>query len=136
MSGYQGLGSYNREKPDPLARRDGESDEAHTRRIAPYLRHAEDVEETTWQTHRRLVDGTTASAISALDGANAPKDRAAAWGSLWAAGEQRVAPNGHLNWEANAGQPGCRRLYAADIQDQPGVSPLTAHMRSSGEGWL
>jgi hypothetical protein len=134
---YEGLQQYqDRARPDPLAQRAGESDEAHRRRIAPLIRHAEDVEQQTWEHHRAVMDGRLGSGSGLLGNATAT-DRATALGSPGFAfsGDQRVEPNGHMAWEASAHQPGVYRVYADQLGEAPGVSPLLAHLRASGSEW-
>ena len=134
MNDYRGLGGYAREKPDPTEQRPGESPEAHQRRIAPYLRHAaEAAEDESWTQHRARVDAAPTGA--GLFARATPQERAQAAGTLGFGGDQKVQPTGHLNWEANHGQPGVSRVYASQLgEGKPAVSPLVAHLRSSNEG--
>jgi hypothetical protein len=130
---YGGLGSYNRERPDPLAKRPGESDEAHTRRIAPHLWHAETVEDQAWSEHRSRVDAPVGQGAG-MFARMTPRERATAAGTRGFGGDQRVEQPGHLGANVTPGQPGVRRVYATDIQQDPArVSPLVAY--SSGDGW-
>jgi hypothetical protein len=129
---YQGLGRYNRERPDPLARREGESEEGWQRRTAPILRHAEaTAEDPEWAAHRARVDQPTGSG-SGLFGRATPTERAvAAGGTHGFGGAQRVERLGHVTAPGVPGQRGVvPRVYVDDFGDgQPGVSPLTAYLR-------
>jgi hypothetical protein len=131
MSTYQGLGAYSRQRPDPSARRPGESEIAWQRRRETFYRQAT-VEDQDWADHRAAVDQHIGSGSGLFQNVT-PQERAAALGSPHAgAGEQRVQPQGHLVWEANAKQPGVRRLYAQDVgESAPGVSPLMAYLRGN-----
>ena len=135
MTNYQGLGSYSRERPDPLARREGESDQNWERRTAIHRRFADEVaDEAAWAEHRARVDAPVGQG-SGLYGRTTPTDRAAALGSRGFGSGREVEKEGGLAVTAVHGQVAIRRIYAADIRDQgePGVSPLAQYLRSSAQ---
>jgi hypothetical protein len=131
--------------PDFFQKRATESQIAYEMRVRPFLHHREDAQADAEQAHtefRGQQEARTSGSGIGLMGDMSPQARAQAVKAAGVqAGEQRVAANGHLFWEANALQPGLRRIYASEIAKddaRPG-SPLLAWGRansgSSGEGW-
>jgi hypothetical protein len=127
--------------PDFFQKRPQESQFAYELRIRPYLAHRDDAQADARQAHaefREQQEARTQGTGYGLDGDLTPVQRAQAVKMAGVqAGEQRIAANGALFWEANHLQPGVRRIYASEIgEGGPGVSPLAAYLRgSSGEGW-
>jgi len=136
---YAGLGQYGRERPDPLAKRAGESDEAHQRRIAPFLRHAQDVEEQAWAQHRARLEQPVGQGAG-LFGRSAPTERAQVAGTLGFAGEQQLAHLGHVGSAVCVpGSVTVPRVYVSEIeghQQRPEQRTPAESLRSSGEGWF
>jgi len=82
---YGGLQSYMRDKPDPLAKRENESEENWQRRTAPHRRAAEQAAEAeaaqqAWAEHRTVVDNITGTG-SGIYGNASPQERATTYHS-------------------------------------------------------
>jgi hypothetical protein len=142
--GYQGLGEYVKPRVDPTAQRPGESDEAHRRRIAPYLRHSAEIEEQTWAAHRARVEAPVGQGSGLFERAT-PQERAQALGSpgLAFSGDQRIAKEGHLTATISVpGSVAIARVSLAAVeqrerQQRQAPRPIQAdELRSSGTGWF
>jgi hypothetical protein len=134
---YRGLNQYSHDRPDPLARRVGESEQNWMRRTAVHRRHADEAAESAnaeWAEHRSRVDAPVGQG-SGLFGRATGQDQAASLRG-WNGGAQAPPKNGHLANTSVRGQVAISRVYANDLQDQPAVSPLVAHLKSSGDGWF
>lgn len=134
---YQGLESYSRErKDDPLAKRPGESDENHARRVAPHVKAAEaEADEKAaaeWEAHRSQVDNRVGTGTG-IYGNSAPQERAAALGSRGFGSGRQVEMNGGLSTSI---APAPARVFVSQLQDGPAVSRSTIPAGSSGEGWI
>jgi hypothetical protein len=137
---YQGLGQYG-SRPDPLARVEGESEENWLRRTAIHRRFAEQAadESDAWQEHRARVDRDDVGSGSGLFGRLAPESRRAALvarGIPADGGEQRLQYRGGQAVTAVPGSVAIPAVYRSQLvkDDQRPGSPLTQHLRASGEG--
>jgi hypothetical protein len=118
--------------------RPGESAEAHRRRVSQFAHHRDDAQADADQAHaefRQQREARVQGSDSGIFGNLTGQELAAARGLVGAGhgGEQRPEKLGHLASTTVPGQRGAiRRIMAQDIhdaEDQPGVSPLLAHMR-------
>jgi hypothetical protein len=120
--------------PKFFQKRPTESQFAYEARVRMYLPHREDAQADAKQAHaefREQQEARTSGTGYGLAGDLTPVQRAQVVKAAGVqAGEQRIAANGALFWEANHLQPGVRRIYASEIgEGGPGVSG------SGGEGW-
>ena len=125
--------------PDFFAKRPGESQIAYERRIGPFLHHREDAQADAEQAHaefRQQQEARASGTGYGLAGDLTPQQRAAALGSRGFGSGREIERNGGLDFTASPGQVSIARVYASQLQDRPAVSPLAAHVRSSGEGWF
>jgi hypothetical protein len=92
-------------------------------------RAADEVSEEDWKAHRAAQDA------SGVDRGLIGKDARQAYQAQLAANRfGRIQANGHLANESSPGQPGVRRVYAAQIRQEEQRGHLAA-LRSTGEGW-
>lgn len=116
---YEGLESYSRERPDPLAKRPGESDEGWERRTAVARRlaaqEADEAAQQEWAEHRAQVDNRVGSGTG-LYGNTSATERGAALGSRF--GGRTVEANGHVHVEPISAARPLTAVEAAAIARQ------------------
>ena len=115
----------------------GESDTAYAMRCSYWYKSVMEPDEAeAWQAHRAQVDNRTGSGTG-LYGNATPTERAQALNSHGFGGDQTLNYTGGQAVTAVPGSVVVQRVWASQISEdaEPGVSPLTAHLRSSGTGW-
>ncbi len=131
----------NYRHPDFFQKRETESQIAYEMRVRPYLHHREDAQADANEAHKEFraqQESRTQGTGYGLMGDRTPQERAAALGNRGFGSGRPLAKNGGTGGTAVPGSVAIPMVFHSQLHEggEPAVSPLAAHLRSSGEGWF